>query len=285
MSQELREVAPMSVRFCQKCGITVDGEDVYCHSCGTELRIKISDGEAAPEIAEYCARCGLPLHAGDRFCSNCGTDRTVRPEPPRGCDESSEDGHVSPRKGRPRNMFKIALGVLFWGAVFAGCYAVYRHFWSDIPWSEGAAVVAEPQRSAGDALSRDASREAFPPITPETASPDASYSDVQQSDEQTSVKLVWGAQGEDGISVLVLSDGVPASGLSSLPGSVTGSRVRLRAGPSTSADLLGALERGDGIDIVKRFSSGKEKFVWYNVRTEKGDGWMYGEFVQVIENE
>jgi uncharacterized Zn finger protein (UPF0148 family) len=275
----------MNVRFCQKCGITVGGEDVYCHSCGTELLVKISDGETVPEVAEYCARCGLPLYSGDRFCSNCGTDRTARPASSRVGEKSAANGHVSSRKGRRRNIFKIALGVLFWGAVFAGCYAVYRYFGSDIPWGEVAAVVTERSRDADDALSRDASRAGFPPIAPETISPDTPHSDVPQGGEPTPIKFAWGARDDDGISILVLPNGAPASDSSSLPGSVTGSRVRLRAAPGAGADILGVLERGDGVDIMRRFSSGKEKFVWYNVHTEKGDGWMYGEFVRVIENE
>jgi hypothetical protein len=271
----------MSVRFCQKCGITVDEADAYCHRCGAELQIKISDGE----IAEYCARCGLPVHAGDRFCSNCGTDRTARPDPPRVYHENAEDVHVAPRVGRPSDIFKITLAVLFWGSVLGGCYAAYRHFWSDIPWNDVAEVVAERKNDADGGLPGDESRAGFPPIAPETVSSDALYSDTPQGRELTPVKLAWGAQGEDGISVLVLSDGAPVSDLSSIPGSVTGSRVRLRAEPSTSARILGALERGDGVDIVRRFSSGRETFVWYNVRTEKGDGWIYGEFVRVIEDE
>jgi hypothetical protein len=274
----------MSVRFCQKCGITVDDGDAYCHNCGAEMQIKISEGGGVPEIVEYCARCGLPVYAGDRFCSNCGTDRTARVGSLRVYDEKGGGRRVSSRRGGRYGVFKIALAVLFWGAIVGGCYAAYRHFWSDIPWNEVAAVVTEPQQDAG-ALFRDAPREAFPPIAPETVSPDASYADDPQNREITPVKLAWGAQGRDGISVLMLSDGAPASDLSSLPGSVTGSRVRLRAEPSTQARILGVLESGDGVDIMKRFSSEREKFVWYNVRTEKGDGWIYGEFVRVVEDE
>ena len=270
----------MSVRFCQKCGITVDEGDIYCHSCGAELRIKIADDGDAPEVAEYCARCGLPVFAGDRFCSNCGTDRIARPEQPRVRDENAGDGHVYPRRDRSRSMFKIALAVLFWGLVFAGCYKVYEYFWSDIPWGEVAAVVTEQGQDADGGLSDAASRVGFPPIVPETVS-----SVAPQTREPTPAKLAWGVQGGDGISVLVLSDGSPASELSSLPGSVTGSRVRLRAEPSTRASILGALERGEEVAIVRRFSSGEEKFFWYNVRTGKGTGWIYGEFVRVIEDE
>jgi hypothetical protein len=285
MPMKFREVAPMNECFCQKCGIMVEGGDVYCHHCGAELRIKISGGEIVPEIAEYCAMCGSPAFAGDRFCSNCGTDRAVRPESLRISDERAGDGRVSRRKGRPRNMFKIALGVLFWGSIFIGCYAVYRHFWSDIPWNDVAAVMTEPHRDTGSVLSRDVSRTEFPPIAPETASPDTSYSDAPQIQEPAPVKLAWGVRGEDGISVLVLPDGSPAPDSSSLPGSVTGSRVRLRAEPGTNASVLDVLGKGDGVGVVRRFSSEKEKFVWYNVRTEKGYGWMYGEFVRVIEDE
>ena len=275
----------MSVRFCQKCGITVDGEDVYCHSCGAELRIKISGGETEPEVAEYCARCGLPVYAGDRFCSNCGTDRTARPEPPRVYSENAENEHVSRRRGRPRNVFRTALAFSLWGAIFAGCYVAYRHFWSDIPWNDVAGVITEQSQDAGGGAPRDESREGFPPIAPETVSSDTSYAGSRQTRELAPIKLTWGAQGKYGISVLLLPDGSPASDLSSLPGSVTGSGVRLRAEPSTNARILDVLERGDGVDIVRRFSSGIEKFVWYNVRTEKGDGWIYGEFIRVMEDE
>ncbi|MDR1134467.1 MAG: zinc ribbon domain-containing protein [Synergistaceae bacterium] len=274
----------MSVRFCQKCGITVDEGDVYCHSCGTDLKIKIPDGASeSSEIAEYCARCGLPVYAGDRFCSNCGTDRAARPEPRRVHDKSARDEHVASRGRRRLGIFKITLAILFWGSILAGCYAAYRYLGRDIPWGEVTAVMTGRRGSAvsGDIPSADTGA-ALPPIAPETASSDAP---ARQDPEPTPVKLAWGAQDEIGISVLVLSDGAPASDLLSLPGSVTGSRVRLRAEPSTMADILNVLEKGDGVDIMKRFSSENEKFVWYNVRAEKGSGWIYGEFVRVIEDE
>ncbi|MDR3166283.1 MAG: SH3 domain-containing protein [Synergistaceae bacterium] len=285
----------MSVRFCQKCGITVDEGDVYCHSCGAELQIKIPGGEDAPEVAEYCARCGLPLYAGDRFCSNCGTDRS-RPKPPRVHDEYTKGEYNPSRRDRLRGMFKIAFAFLFWGSIFAGCYMVYRYLGSDIPWGEVVEVVAEQRRDAGvprraavsdDLLSPDIASvlAALPPIVPEAVSFEAPFPDAPQIRELAPIKLAWGAQDEDGISVLVLSDGAPALGLLSFPGSVSGGRVRLRAEPSTKAHTLGVLKRGDRVDIVRRFSSGKERFVWYNVRTERGVGWMYGEFVRVIEDE
>jgi hypothetical protein len=285
----------MSVRFCQKCGITVDGDDVYCHSCGADLQIKIPGGEDAPEVDEYCARCGLPLYAGDRFCSNCGTDRT-RPRPPRVRDEYAADEYVPSRSDGLRRMFKIALAILFWGSILTGCYAAYRYFGSDIPWGEVVEVVTEQRRDAGGPLRAAVSgnagsadiasaRAAFPPIVPETASFETPFPDAPQTRKPTPLKLVWGAQDEDGISVPVLPDGAPALDLPAFHGSVTGSKVRLRAQPSTKARVLDALERGDRVDIMRRFSSGKERFVWYNVRTGKGVGWIYGEFVRVIEDE
>jgi hypothetical protein len=182
-------------------------------------------------------------------------------------------------------MLKIVIAILFWGSVLGGCYAVYRHFWSDIPWSDVAAVVTEQVQDTDDGSSLDESRAGFPPIAPETASPDTSYSGAPQSREPAPAKLAWGTQGEDGIRVLVLSDGTPASDSSSLSGSVTGSRVRLRADPSTRANILGVLERGDGVGVMRSFSSGREEFVWYNVRSEKGNGWIYGEYIRVIEDE
>jgi hypothetical protein len=182
-------------------------------------------------------------------------------------------------------VFRITLAVLFWGSLFGACYAAYRYLGSDIPWGEVAAVVTEQRKDADDGLLRDKSRTEFPPIAPETVSADTSFSYAPQNRKLTPVKLAWGAQNKNGISVLVLPDGAPASDLSSLSGSVTGSRVRLRAEPSTRSRILGALERGEGVGIMRRFSSGKEEFSWYNVRTEKGSGWIYGEFVRVIEDE
>jgi hypothetical protein len=34
------------------------------------------------------------------------------------------------------------------------------------------------------------------------------------------------------------------------------------------------------IELVRRFSSGKDPYYWFGVRDSEGSGWIYGEFIK-----
>ena len=58
-------------RLCQKCGIAVDDDAVFCEFCGTKLEIPQPKVETK-DIPRFCSQCGKPLIEGARFCVNCG---------------------------------------------------------------------------------------------------------------------------------------------------------------------------------------------------------------------
>ncbi|MGG0716359.1 SH3 domain-containing protein [Robertmurraya massiliosenegalensis] len=57
-------------------------------------------------------------------------------------------------------------------------------------------------------------------------------------------------------------------------GSVTANSVRVRTGPGTNNSVLGSLNRGDTVDILKTEGT------WYQVNTRLGKGWIAKDYVQ-----
>jgi len=49
---------------CPECGETIDPEDSFCASCGTDL--------ADPEAPTECPSCGVVVRPADSYCSECG---------------------------------------------------------------------------------------------------------------------------------------------------------------------------------------------------------------------
>lgn len=62
---------------------------------------------------------------------------------------------------------------------------------------------------------------------------------------------------------------------------VTGNRVNLRAGPSTSYDVVTKLRRGDDVEVLQDPGTG-----WVKLRSFEGNdiGWMSADFLQVASN-
>jgi hypothetical protein len=218
------------------------------------------------------------MHLGDRFCEKCGKDQTV---PSR---------HVKSPKKKKNRLAGHVLLALFWSLAGFVFYTAYKTFWDDIPWNEVVAVVTgrrsvpSDARSEGPILGRT---EDLPPIAPVGESHqnaqsggDAYMGDAAVSDE----RIIWTESDSTGHSRLVaIREGgaVPAS----LPGSVTGTRIRLRAAPNSNSKILGQLNRGDIIEVIGRSSSGRGKFHWYNVNYGDLSGWIYGEYLRVEEKE
>jgi RNA polymerase subunit RPABC4/transcription elongation factor Spt4 len=292
----------MSGRFCQKCGVLLEEGDVFCYSCGAEQHADISEGSEtaseiesettppasdAPETAEpvsspesrkFCAYCGAVLHSGDRFCEKCGKDQSSLPKGARGGRERKKSVRWGP-------IFQA----LFWCLVGFGFYTAYKTFWSDIPWKEVIAVVTgrkpglPDKNSSGAAIERTG---VLPPIAPG----ETTHQNVQSSGNAdvggfvappvTEGRVSWTERDNTGHSRPVII-GEGGARPASLPGSVTGSRIRLRAGPNSGSEILGSLGKGTVVEVVGRYSSGKGKFYWYNVNSGDLSGWMYGEYLSV----
>ena len=62
------------------------------------------------------------------------------------------------------------------------------------------------------------------------------------------------------------------------PASTLGTRVNLRSSPSTQSNILTRLDEGVPIDIIQ--STNKNDGTWYLVKTQSGQGWINGKYVQ-----
>lgn len=62
---------------------------------------------------------------------------------------------------------------------------------------------------------------------------------------------------------------------------VTGNRVNLRAGPSTSYDVVTKLRRGDDVEVLQDPGTG-----WVKLRAFEGNsvGWMSADFLEIASN-
>ena len=62
---------------------------------------------------------------------------------------------------------------------------------------------------------------------------------------------------------------------------VTGNRVNLRAGPSTSYDVVTKLRRSDDVEVLQDPGTG-----WVKLRSFEGNdiGWMSADFLEVASN-
>jgi hypothetical protein len=67
-------------------------------------------------------------------------------------------------------------------------------------------------------------------------------------------------------------------------GAVLGNRVRLRSEPNTASATLRHFNRDELLDVVGRYLSAGDRHFWFNVRVGGQPGWMYGEFLRVIES-
>ncbi|MDR3322242.1 MAG: SH3 domain-containing protein, partial [Synergistaceae bacterium] len=277
----------MNGHFCQPCGVPVGADDIFCHRCGHELHVGSSEAEQAEREKKTCARCGTVLGGDDRFCGTCGTDQSepVLNARIRTRKRSVPSGVTTHRRKRSF-LFRLLSALLFWGILIGGCYAAFRYFAADIPWSDVLAVVTGRRLDTDDETaldvipvdgsdlnSDDVGEAAMPPIAPEDVSSDV----IPDAGPIPDARPVWGATDSSGYSFLS-PEGV------FLPGAVNAGRVRLREEPNTKARILGQFDRGSEFGITGRYSSKNEKNPWFRVSSGDIYGWMYGEYLLVTED-
>lgn len=67
-------------------------------------------------------------------------------------------------------------------------------------------------------------------------------------------------------------------------GEVFVERAFVRTSPSNRAKVVVKLSEGDVVDIIAELT-GEAKLPWYKVRTDEGDGWVYGQFLRRLDGD
>jgi hypothetical protein len=92
---------------------------------------------------------------------------------------------------------------------------------------------------------------------------------------------VWSGQDSEGYSTVSANDRFfTSSQTPSLRGIVTADKVRVRSAPNTDSRIKRQLDSGAEVELIRRFSPGKEQYYWFEVRDSNGSGWIYGEFIK-----
>jgi hypothetical protein len=276
---------------CKNCGASMREGDIFCRKCGFKSQ--------APE-AGFCHKCGNALRTGAKFCDLCGAE--CSPEPGR------------PKRGRGRGgrgwgpLVFIALCVVIAASAFAAYkFALIPRRAVDPPAQEIPAAdvpgdappqAGDPPGSADVAPSDDINDD-YIPIPDENAAPVST--EVSQTAGAGSVEagpisaetqaspgtesagdLDWTERDVDGYSFLAPRDRfLSADEIVSLPGIVSGDHVRVRSRPNTKGSIRRQLDGGVSLDVTRRYSSGQERYYWFQVHYGKSFGWIYGEFLNV----
>ncbi|MDR1579628.1 MAG: SH3 domain-containing protein [Synergistaceae bacterium] len=109
-----------------------------------------------------------------------------------------------------------------------------------------------------------------------------------ESEDQTAsagserrVPGAWTERDSDGYSTVATGDEFfTSSQAPELLGVVTGRRVNVRSAPNTDSRIKRQLDSGAEVELVRRFSSGKEPYYWFEVRSFGESGWIYGQFIR-----
>jgi hypothetical protein len=127
--------------------------------------------------------------------------------------------------------------------------------------------------------SSDAESGAIVLASPLSVSPESEDEAVSMDERQGSG--AWTEQDAEGYSTVAANDRFfTSSQTPSLRGTVTADYVRVRSAPNTSSRIKRRLDSGAEVELVRRFSSGKEPYYWFEVRDSGGSGWIYGEFIK-----
>jgi predicted nucleic acid-binding Zn ribbon protein len=114
------------------------------------------------------------------------------------------------------------------------------------------------------------------PLSASLESRDAGASEDKRQDSGA-----WTEQDSEGYSTVAADDRFfTSSQTPSLRGIVTADHVRVRSAPNTASRIRRQLDSGAEVELVRRFSSGKERYYWFEVRDSGGSGWIYGEFIK-----
>jgi RNA polymerase subunit RPABC4/transcription elongation factor Spt4 len=119
-------------------------------------------------------------------------------------------------------------------------------------------------------------------VSPESEDQTVSEDVAVSSDERQSTGPgAWTEQDAEGYSIVAANDRFfTSSQTPSLRGTVTADHVRVRSAPNTASRIRRQLDSGAEVELVRRFSSGKEPYYWFEVRSSGGSGWIYGEFIK-----
>jgi predicted nucleic acid-binding Zn ribbon protein len=102
-----------------------------------------------------------------------------------------------------------------------------------------------------------------------------------ENEDETQGSGAWSEQDAEGYSTVSANDRFfTSSQTPSLLGIVTADGVRVRSAPNTTSRIKKQLDGGTEVELVRRFSSGKEQYYWFEVRDSDGSGWIYGEFIK-----
>jgi hypothetical protein len=248
---------------------------------------------------------------GGRFCRNCGVPQAeaaqadARIETSPGAASHSQQPNTWNRPKKRRNFPLWLVAVIVFLFILGGAgFAAYKYFLSDIPWDEVVAVI-RGHRSESEYESRtvplsseeieemgiDAPDE--PPADDPAVyqppfqqySPSAPDSMPYQSPPpQPTVRYIWSQTDTGGFSqpVAVDQNGLFVQSVS-FSGTVMGDHVRVRSAPNTSSYIKSQFNKGAVLDVIQRYSSGRDRYFWYKVVYSGQVGWMYGEFLSVME--
>jgi hypothetical protein len=286
---------PRTERYCNNCGGVVHASDRFCEQCGVELaKLEMDDAHVQAPVQVPAKLQGAPVKEKIVLSPKA-------PRPPHGHTPIFTQQFVHARKRPGRNSSippaTIALIILL---VFAGLgLGAYKFLSKEKP---PVLQQGDPTDAMIDVIGIDGDGEsddqesplpdnpdisALPispdppvaqPVTPDTMEPATQI-------DTGSIKHVWSPDDPRGYSRLVPSDpSRTPSGNPTLQGSVTGDRVRLRSEPNTTSPVLNHYNKGAKVEIIQRFTSGSEKFPWYNIRAGERVGWLYGEYVAVTED-
>jgi predicted nucleic acid-binding Zn ribbon protein len=126
----------------------------------------------------------------------------------------------------------------------------------------------------------DSESGALVPVSPLSASSESEDAAASASDDRQGADA-WTEQDPEGYSTVSASDRFFTSAQTpSLRGIVTANHVRVRSAPNTGSMIKRQLDSGAEVELVRRFSSGKEGHYWFETRDSAGSGWIYGEFVK-----
>jgi ribosomal protein S27AE len=245
-------------RVCDKCGAINGLDERYCGECGADLTESERSGHKASSRQKH--KPPREKVALSSQIQPLGKEKNPDLTPPLVPAKKR-----LPRRGPASPSIFIVIALIL--ACGVGFFA-YNFF-----LSQGGAA---PSQDAPDpaAISEDfgftggefvARTETPAPATQDNSSLGAGLG------------YVWSADDANGYSSLAPQDSSGA--VSGIKGTVLGDRVRLRAEPNTNARILSHFDKGEPIEVLRRYSSGSEKFYWFNVRGKGRTGWMYGEYV------
>jgi DNA-directed RNA polymerase subunit RPC12/RpoP len=291
-------VAVMGGYACGNCGVRLKETDLACPECGmpraprgegplTEAEVRTESEEIKREGVTNvngkmngdmtCGECGAKLQPDDIFCGKCGAKRNAKQhaapanvavkKKKADFSEPAYSPYLSSLQKKPRLSGILMPLLLIFALAWVGGmgFLAYRFFLS--------------KSDAGGNV----------PIVYQNGDPDAGqtvqtpYEEIDALVEPQSESLpefVWSTDDGRGYSAVVPSN--PSGTSPSQPamkGVVLGDRVRLRAEPNLKSKIINHYDKGVRVEVVRRYTSGREEHPWYNVRVNGRAGWIYGQFV------